>query len=167
MSKDKKHKISQVFDSSLIPSGWLRNTKNTERGYVFSNHVLREIRAGNVQAILFGGNPKTGNGHGGAFYVHPEHMKRLQDEWDAMTASASPAASPKADDLSAFSLKPRLSTQQCESAVVALCEISNGIAVLGDTLRDLLAAMQLLAEQLQKNNEPTGSWRDMNGEVMN
>lgn len=167
MSKDKKHKISQVFDSSLIPSGWLRNTKNTERGYVFSNHVLREIRAGNVQAILFGGNPETGSGHGGAFYVHPEHMKRLQDDWDAMTASSSSAASPKAVELSAFSLQPGLSTQQCESAVVALCEMNNGIAVLCDTLRDLLAAVQLLAEQQAKQAEPTGSWRDMNGEVMN
>jgi hypothetical protein len=166
MSKDKKHKISQVFDSSLIPAGWVRNTKNTERGYVFSNHVLREIHAGNVQGILFGGNPETGSGHGGAFYVHPEHMKRLQDQWDAMTASASSAGLPKTDELRASSLQPGLSTQQYESAVVALCEINNGIAVLGDTLRDLVAAVQLLAEQPANHSEPTGSWRDMNGEVM-
>jgi hypothetical protein len=54
---------------------------------------------------------------------------------------------------------------QIEAAVISLCEINNGIAVLGDTLRNLVAAVELLAEQQAKQHEPVGSWRDMNGEA--
>jgi hypothetical protein len=72
-----------VFDRALIPADYVRNTKNQDRGYVFANYVGKEIHAGRATAILFGGDPETGSGHGGAFYVHPDHMQRLQREWDS------------------------------------------------------------------------------------
>lgn len=160
MSKEKKYKLSQVFDASLIPDGYVRNTKNSERGYLFSNYVCNEVRAGRVLAILLGGNAETGSGHGGAFYVHPEHMLRLESEWDSRDQSK-PCVSSDAGLENA----PAISGSQLDAAVTALCEINNGITVLNATLRDVVAAVELLREPPAQ--EPAGSWRDMNGEVMN
>lgn len=63
--------------------------------------------------------------------------------------------------------KPAANASQIEAAVLALCEINNGIAVLGDTLRNLVAAVDVMREQQARQQEPVGAWRDMNGDVMN
>jgi hypothetical protein len=54
-----------------------------------------------------------------------------------------------------------------DDAIHVLHEIKDGIALIGETLRDLSAAVQLLAEQQSKHHEAVGSWRDMNNDEMN
>jgi len=63
------------------------------------------------------------------------------------------------------SLAGNISKSQLDAAVTALCEINNGITLLNATLRDVVAAVELLREPPAQ--EPVGSWRDMNGEAMN
>ncbi|NBW21542.1 MAG: hypothetical protein EBR82_77650 [Caulobacteraceae bacterium] len=58
--------------------------------------------------------------------------------------------------------KPVANASQIEAAVVALCEINNGVATLGDTVRALVSAVEILSKQ-QKPLNGGG----MNGEVRN
>ena len=55
-----------------------------------------------------------------------------------------------------------VSTSQIEAAVIALCEINNGITLMQATLERLTAAVENIATQPKA--EPVGTWRDMNGE---
>ena len=54
--------------------------------------------------------------------------------------------------------------RRIESAVIALCEINNGITLMQATLERLTAAVESIATQPKA--EPAGSWRDMNGESL-
>lgn len=59
------------------------------------------------------------------------------------------------------------SSSQIEAAVVALCEINNGITLMQATLERLAQAVESIATQPGKTqHEPAGSWRDMNGESL-
>ena len=51
-----------------------------------------------------------------------------------------------------------------ESAVIALCEINNGITLMQATLERLTAAVESIATQPKA--EMAGTWRDMNGESL-
>jgi len=50
------------------------------------------------------------------------------------------------------------------AAVIALCEINNGITLMQATLERLTAAVESIATQPKA--EPAGTWRDMNGESL-
>jgi hypothetical protein len=97
----------------------------------------------------------------GNIYVHLAQAEAWLDSYrDVDAPTTHKKASTVVDD------RPAASGSQMTAAVVALCEINNGIAVLGDTLRNLVAAVELLGEQQAKQHEPAGSWRDMNGESL-
>ena len=111
MGKKKKVKISQVFDPNLIPDSYVRNNKNQDRGHLFANYVGKEIHAGRALAILLGGNAETGSGHGGAFYVHPEHMLRMQQEFDAKQLAVGALGGLELAQQGLHSLGPALGTR--------------------------------------------------------
>ena len=58
----------------------------------------------------------------------------------------------------------QMSAGQNEAAVVALCEINNGISLIHATLERLTAAVESIATQPKA--ELSGTWRDMNGESL-
>ena len=62
--------------------------------------------------------------------------------------------------------------EQYEAAVVALCEINNGITLMQVTLERLTTAVESIATQPKTPHQESmatiggnGSWRDMNGEA--
>jgi len=135
----------------FIPAGfvplaqWDYRSRGKADGHSPEYKELRvAVDAGKVRAIRVGGSNR--------WYV------RESDAVAFLNARASEPQQPA---------KPAANGSQIDAAVVALCEINNGIAVLGDTLRNLVAAVDVLREQQAKQHEPVGTWRDMNGEVMN
>jgi hypothetical protein len=138
----------KVFSAEQLPAGYEPIGHLDKENKALHSFIIRECNADRVNRFRIDG----GKGFG-RLYLHRDDIARLEEQWKSRHESPSGEAT--------------ISSSQCESAVTALCEINNGIAVLGDTLRDLVAAVQLLAEQPAKHSEPTGSWRDMNGEVMN
>lgn len=63
--------------------------------------------------------------------------------------------------------KPEVPTRvgsRDEAAVIALCEINNGISLMHATLERLTAAVEAMATQPKA--ETVGTWRDMNGESL-
>ena len=160
MGKKKKVKISQVFDPNLIPDSYVRNNKNQDRGHLFANYVGKEIHAGRALAILFGGNAETGSGHGGAFYVHPEHMLRMQQEFDAKQLAVGCEDNDSSGPTDSVQL---LDKSQAESAVIALCEIKNGITLIQATLERLTLAVEIMATQPQTPHDRLVATVESNG----
>ena len=157
-----KRKQVRVADDSFVPSGWLQNRKDNERGERFSNFVVRAVNRDEVRCVCVGGAEKTCAG--GKYFIHPEDMAQLQAAWDEKQAAAlAGEVDASAGDNYGESFG---NDNRVETACIALCEINNGIAVLGDTLRDFVAAVQLLSEQQSKHHEHAGTWRDMNGESL-
>lgn len=60
--------------------------------------------------------------------------------------------------------EPALADNRMEAAVVAVCEINNGISLIAGLLERLTAAVESIATTTKA--EPVGSWRDMNGESL-
>jgi len=167
MSDKQKLHICRVTKQEHLPAGYERiaafaGDVTEDQRKNFSNYVVRAVHRGcfdngddlvNAPFCLGG---KAGNYHGGTFYLHPQDLQRLRSDFVEERDSSLESSSNQLDV-----------GLQYESAVTALCEINNGIVLLNATLRDVVAAVGLVAEQLQKQNEPVGSWRDMNGEAMN
>jgi hypothetical protein len=159
--------ICRVLKEEHLPAGYERiavfaSGIDEDKKKAFSNAVDRAIHRGSLRngekfahpPFCVGGKPE--NYHGGTFYLHPEDYARIHSELFEKPDLASDTSSKSAD-----------AGLQFEPALTALCEINNGIVLLNATLRDVVAAVHLVAEQLQKQNEPAGSWRDSNGEAMN
>lgn len=87
----------------------------------------------------------------GRWFVH----ERLSNEYLASAlgkTSSSPAASRNTP------------SDQTEAAVVALCEINNGISLMLPVLERIATAVESIATQPKA--EAAGTWRDMNGESL-
>jgi hypothetical protein len=147
-SQSGAYREGKVFSVEQLPAGFEPIGHLDKENKALHSFIIRECNADRVERFRIDG----GKGFG-RLYLHRDDISRLEEQWNCRHE-------PPAGD-------SPMSPSQCESAVTALCEINNGIAVLNATLRDVVAAVGLVAEQLQKQNEPVGSWRDMNGEVMN
>lgn len=88
----------------------------------------------------------------GRWYVHKQKAAAY------LAASREPAMSATATRKSAAD------HGLTEAAVVALCEINNGITLMQATLERLTAAVESIATN--PRTESVGSWRDMNGESL-
>lgn len=89
----------------------------------------------------------------GRWYVH----ERASNEH--LTKAAARPESPRQHTGKA---DPAWGDSRLEAAVVAMCEINNGISLMHATLERLVAAVESIATQPKA--EAVGSWRDMSGE---
>jgi hypothetical protein len=161
MSEKHKSHIGRATKQEHLPAGYQRIASfssdfTEDQRKNFGNYVVRTVHKGcfdngddfNDTPFCLGGRAE--DYAGGTFYLHPEDLKRLRSEFVKDRDPPLHTLSNQTD-----------SGSQYESAVTALCEINNGITVLGDTLRDVLAAVQLLAEQQAKVVEQQAKHRDL------
>jgi hypothetical protein len=135
--KSNKYKLSRVWDEAAIPAGWVQNFKNNPRSHRFSHFVVRAVDAGKVRCVCYGGATKTCAG--GKYFIHPEDMKLLEQEWDERECEMS--------DEPASEQNAGIGSDRLEAAVVALCEINNGITLMQATLERLTTAVESIATQ--------------------
>jgi hypothetical protein len=102
---------------------------------------------------------KFTRGRTGQLFVMPDQATQALDALkDRKSRTDGPACS------LTDSLASAATHRHVEAAVVALCEINNGITLMQATLERLTAAVESIATQPKL--EPAGSWRDMNGESL-
>lgn len=165
-----RNHICRVNHEGQVPDGYIRNTVSMERVPArlqksWSNWVNKRIKSTDRDgwthdAYCVGGHAEHYGG--GTFYLHRDDLERLVKEYMSFQEQSFSAMTSDATPL----VVQNMSASQVEAGVTALCEINNKLAVIGDTLRDLVAAMQLLGEQQSKQREPVGTWRDMNGQAL-
>jgi len=85
--QSKKYKLSRVYEEAAVPAGWVQNVKDNARGRAFSNYVVRAVDAGKVRCVCYGGATKTCAG--GKYFIHPEDMRLLEQQWDDREAEKS------------------------------------------------------------------------------
>jgi hypothetical protein len=139
-----------------LPSGWvpLAHFDSRERGKSDGHSadyklLVSAVRDGELRGLQ---DPKSRR-----YYVPQDAANRL------LIGKATQAADKPADE--SKQARATASSSQIEAAVIALCEINNGITLMQATLERLTTAVENIATQPKA--EPVGTWRDMNGEVMN
>ena len=135
-----------------IPKGWVRVSRYDDR-----DDKNRGGASGDYARIL------------AAIHRVPPAVRAYRDGrfWCACEADIEKLLSASGQSVRAVTPgKPAalMSSGQIESAIVALCEINNGITLMHATLERLTAAIESIATQPKA--EPAGSWRDMNGESL-
>jgi hypothetical protein len=93
----------------------------------------------------------------GPIYVDP-------NEADAVLQAVALASEKQHKSLSGVAKDP--TDLQCESVCESLADIATSLAGVERLLERLATAVESIATA-PKQHEPAGSWRDMNGELMN
>jgi hypothetical protein len=168
MSKSKGIAEGVVFDVLHVPPEYVPLAGFHQSSKRHHNALMHACEDNKIRRIRYRRSARDTHG---LIYVHKDDAAEIVLQSDINFAERqstdSSCESSRGCESSQDSALSCQSDSQIQAAVTALCEINNGIAVLCDTLRDLVAAVQLLGEQQEKHNEPAGSWRDRNGEVMN
>lgn len=138
--------------SDFIPDGfapladWDFRERQKQDGHSAEWKTLSDAaKAGKIPAF------KLSNGR---WYVHrSQAAKLLAEAFDS-------AADVSVDKASNGCLDGR----RIESAITAMCEISNGLTLMHEVLERLTAAVEQIATQ--PRSEPARTWPDMNGESL-
>ena len=109
---------------------------------------------------------KLSDAHTNGFIAAVKLMRSTEDRTGPVWVDAEAAREVLAGDKTRAKKvsTDQMSAGQNEAAVVALCEINNGISLIHATLERLTAAVESIATQPKA--ELSGTWRDMNGESL-
>lgn len=144
MSKD-----DFTLPAGFVPlSDWDHRNRSGSDGHSAEYKALRlAADAGKIQAFKMGGS--------GRWYVSRK---------DAAELLASQLCGPQAQ---AKHKAKQPSDLQYESVCESMADIASGMGYVVQLLERLATAAEQIATQPKAQHEPVGSWRDMNGEVMN
>jgi hypothetical protein len=109
--------------------------------------LLLAADAGKIQAFKMGGS--------GRWYVHRKAAAEFLASQLTEPQAATKSKAKQPSDL------------QYESVCESLADIASGLGHVVTLLERLATAVEAIATQPKTEREPTGVWRDMNGEVMN
>jgi hypothetical protein len=129
-----KFQTKVITDESQVPQGWMRVSQLCES--LADQRKLSEAHTdGLIAAVKL---MRSVNDRGGPVWVSPDDARLVLQ-------SEKPEPSKK------FSADPPtaalMSSRQAESVIVALCEISNGVALMLDVLERLTTAVEGMATQ--------------------
>jgi len=136
------YKEGVVYSEEDLPNDYEPIGHLYEEDKPFHGYICREYSKDRVRRYRV----KAGRGNGRMF-VHKDDLAMLKAEWESGSNN----------ELSESHL--------CNESADALKQLHEVAIAIQKTLENLVAAVELLREPRQ--SEPVGSWRDMNGEVMN
>lgn len=147
-----RRKESVIYDKADLPAGYVPlGTLATDTGSTpLYGYVQRAFERGDLMRSLFKCRGKR--------FIHQDDLDRLTAQFNAR------AASPQQDQCdSSTDGVASMSHGQCEAAVVALCEINNGIALMQATLERLTLAVESIATQPKTAHDRLLATVDGNG----
>jgi hypothetical protein len=141
----RKYRTKVITDESQVPAGFKRISVLADS--LTDQKKLSDAHTdGLIEAVKL---MRSTDDRTGPVWVDADAARKV-------LANDKPSTRPAAVDSHA-------SDRRLEGAVVALCEINNGISFMQATLERLTAAVESIATQPKA--DPAGTWRDMNGEA--
>ncbi len=121
-----------LFSEADVPAGYepIGGLNNTNKP--LHSFVLRACEKGSVRRYRV----RQGQRGYGKYFIHSEDLARVTKEWESL-----PQHTPERDQFTASG------DSRTEAAVVALCEINNGISLVLATLERLTSAVESIATQ--------------------
>lgn len=115
-----------------VPDGYVAIGDLHDANKPLHSFVLRACDKGCVRRYRV----RQGQRGYGKFFVHKDDLSRVTKEWESL-----PQNTPERE------CQPRVSDARIEGAVIALCEINNGISLMLVTLERLASAVESIANQ--------------------
>jgi hypothetical protein len=165
MTKSKlRNHICRVMNERQVPDGYIRNTVNMEAVPArlqksWSNWVNKQIKSTDRDGWT--DDPYCVGGHaehygGGVFYLHRDDLERLVKEFMSFQELSLGALASDANP----TVSPRMSASQVEAAVIALCEINNGITLIQATLQRVVHQLERIADDADEMATKPGNAHD-------
>lgn len=146
----RKHKTKVITDESQVPAGFKRISSLADS--LTDQKKLSDAHTdGIIAAVKL---MRSTEDRTGPVWVDAEAARRVLDACDRQ-----PIRNPSAGQ--------GPSSSQIEAAVIALCEINNGITLMQATLERLTAAVESMATQPKARFEDAteASWNGINGDT--
>lgn len=157
-----KYAEGRIFDLEHLPAGYVAMGPYNENKR-HHNALCKACASGSIRRIRYCRSAEDSVGHMYVFEADVNEVIRLSD----IRHKEQPRKRHGESKQSVVSGDSRPDFRHLESAIEAMCEISNGIAVLCDEVRrlrtDMAAAVELLAKQPKTAQQELVSTFESNG----